>query len=98
MQADPLAEFEARAAEAERRLAELEKNGVRRDEKNEKEASDQPSELQKAEYRIMILLRALNARDESLKKAEDEVAKLEYQILHLKRALDRENVYGATKQ
>jgi hypothetical protein len=97
MQSEALAEFEARASEAERRLSELEKNGVRQQNKSEeKNTSDQPSELEKAEYRIKFLVRALESRDESLKKAEDEVAKLEYQIMHLKRALDRENVYKQT--
>jgi predicted nucleic acid-binding Zn-ribbon protein len=92
-------EFEARAAEAERRIADLEKNGVKQGKKEEEKekVSDLPSDVEKAEYRIKFLLRALEARDEALKKAEDEVAKRDYQILHLKRCLDKSGLYDNTR-
>lgn len=98
---DPLAEFEARASEAERRLAALEKSGVVRvveekiSEEDKEKALGQPSDLERAEYRIKFLLRALESRDEALLKAEEELAKRDYQIMHLTRALDRD-VYGKT--
>ena len=90
MQDKDLAEFEARASEAEKKLDALEQNGIAvKNENKQSEKPDQPSALGKAEYRVMFLMRALSARDDALRKAEEAVAKRDYQIMHLQRALDR---------
>jgi hypothetical protein len=86
-------EFEQRAAEAERRLALLEKGGVAAKgavaAKDEEEGhAHGPTELDRANYRIHILLKTLEKRDAALKHAEEELAKRDYQIMHLKRAYD----------
>ncbi len=81
-------EFEQRAAEAERRLAVLEKGGVAKPAKGDEEAAHGPTELDKANYRINILLKTLEKRDAALQHAEEELAKRDYQIMHLKRAYD----------
>jgi hypothetical protein len=88
-------EFEMRAAEAERRLTLLEKGGVAAKGAGAVAAKDEeeghahgPTELDRANYRIHILLKTLEKRDAALKHAEEELAKRDYQIMHLKRAYD----------
>ena len=56
--------------------------------KEEEEEYNKASELEKAEYRVKMLLRTLAQRDEALAKAEEELAKRDYQIMHLKKALE----------
>ena len=87
-------EFEQRAALAEAKIAALEelvKNGVAvASENNGHEAGEKDrKELEKAQFRIRILLRTLEARDAEIETLKKELEGKEYRINVMKHAMDR---------
>lgn len=84
-------EFEKRAALAEAKIAALEaivKSGVTVG--NSERAEKDDKDLEKAQFRIRILLRTLEARDKEIERLEKEVEGKNYRINILKQAIDRD--------
>lgn len=95
MDAASLSEFEHRQAQIERQIAALEARGgggggdAAASAGEDATAIPGTSDAEKAQYRIKMLLRALEDRDAAIARHEEALKKHEYRLLHLRRALDR---------
>lgn len=96
-------EFEKRTSALEKQVASLEElvrvlqaqleakggaEGKEKSEKGDKKEIEELSEEQKLQYRVKIMKRAADAKDEALAVKEEQLSKANYRIMHLQRAYD----------